>query len=220
MKPTIRDATIADAPAISELICRVAQETIFADGPEEGCRYFLAMNTPAAVAGKMSGHAYRYYVAELPDRIVGLAAILNNAHLYHLCIDTNVKGTGVGRSLLEHVRDECLRRVAACLRDTVRRPADLVARYGGEEFVCLLPETSLDGALQVARQLGASVAGLGIEHAHSDAAAVVTVSLGVCTGAGAAGGDVGALLRGADAQLYQAKSLGRHRCCGAELALA
>jgi GNAT superfamily N-acetyltransferase len=134
MKPTIRDATIADAPAISELICRVAQETIFADGPEEGCRYFLAMNTPAAVAGKMSGHAYRYYVAELPDRIVGLAAILNNAHLYHLCIDTNVKGTGVGRRLLEHVRDECLRRGNPG-RFTVDSTLDAIKFYERFDFV-------------------------------------------------------------------------------------
>jgi ribosomal protein S18 acetylase RimI-like enzyme len=106
---TIRAATIADAPAISELVSRVAQETIFADGPDEGRRYFLAMNTPAAIAGKMGSDAYRYYVAELSGRIVGITAMLNNAHLYHLCVDTSVKRNGIGRTLWEHARDICLR---------------------------------------------------------------------------------------------------------------
>jgi diguanylate cyclase (GGDEF)-like protein len=113
--------------------------------------------------------------------------------------------------------DDCLRRVAACLRQGLKRPGDLLARYGGEEFVCLLPETPLQGALDFARQLGQSVAALGIEHADSPAAACVTVSLGVCTQAASASGTAQALLREADAQLYIAKSGGRNQARGAEL---
>ena len=117
--------------------------------------------------------------------------------------------------------DDCLRSVAACLKACIKRPGDLVARYGGEEFVCLLPDTDLAGAMVVARHLGAAVHALQIAHADSAAAAVVTVSLGVCCqssrpvrqAAGAA-----ALLRQADSQLYLAKSSGRHQACGAELA--
>ena len=117
--------------------------------------------------------------------------------------------------------DDCLRSVAACLKACIKRPGDLVARYGGEEFVCLLPDTDLAGAMVVARHLGAAVHALQIAHADSAAAAVVTVSLGVCCQssrpvlqtAGAA-----ALLRQADSQLYLAKSSGRHQACGAELA--
>ena len=37
--------------------------------------------------------------------------------------------------------DDCLREIAATLKESLRRPADLVARYGGEEFVCILPDT-------------------------------------------------------------------------------
>jgi len=50
--------------------------------------------------------------------------------------------------------DDCLRRLAACLRDSLKRPADLVARYGGEEFVRLLPETPLAGALALVSTAG------------------------------------------------------------------
>ena len=118
--------------------------------------------------------------------------------------------------------DDCLRRVAACLKSGVRRPADLVARYGGEEFVCLLPDTDLPGALMVARQLGAAVHALQIEHADSAAAGVITVSLGACcqpgrAAAGAVARSAAALMRGADAQLYRGKLSGRHQTCGAEL---
>jgi diguanylate cyclase (GGDEF)-like protein len=115
------------------------------------------------------------------------------------------------------VGDDCLRRVAAALRAGLRRPGDLLARYGGEEFVCLLPETPLDGALALAQHLGAQVAALGIEHAHSDAAPHVTVSLGACTAAASTALRPEALLREADAQLYLAKTGGRNRSCGAAL---
>ena len=113
--------------------------------------------------------------------------------------------------------DDCLRRVATALKLGLRRPCDLVARYGGEEFVCLLPDTTLPGAMQLAQQLGAAVHALQIEHGDSAVSAVVTASLGVCTQPGGVPGSAAALLREADAQLYRAKSEGRHRTCGAEL---
>ncbi len=113
--------------------------------------------------------------------------------------------------------DDCLRRVAAALRQALKRPADVLARYGGEEFVCLLPDTPLEGAMAVAQQLGDAVAALAIAHADSSAAPVVTVSLGVCSKPPQASGSAAALLRCADAQLYAAKSQGRRRACGALL---
>jgi diguanylate cyclase (GGDEF)-like protein len=113
--------------------------------------------------------------------------------------------------------DECLRRVAATLKLGLKRPADLVARYGGEEFVCLLPDTGLAGALQVARQLSRDVIAQQIEHATSSVAPVLTVSLGVCSKGEDAAGSATELLRQADAQLYAAKAAGRNQACGAGL---
>ena len=115
--------------------------------------------------------------------------------------------------------DECLRRVAASLRQGLKRPGDLVARYGGEEFVCLLPETPLDGALAFAQLLGQGVQELAIDHARSEVAAQVTVSLGVCTRSKAATGTAAELVRQANAQLYAAKSGGRNRARGAALSV-
>jgi diguanylate cyclase (GGDEF)-like protein len=105
--------------------------------------------------------------------------------------------------------------VASVLRAGVRRPADLVARYGGEEFVCLLPDTDLDGAMQVAEALREQVLAARIEHARSGVAPVVSVSLGACSVIPTVHGDPASLLRAADGQLYEAKAGGRNRACGA-----
>ena len=105
--------------------------------------------------------------------------------------------------------DDCLRRVALTLKASLRRPADLVARYGGEEFACILPETSFDDAMQMARDLEANVRLLAIPHEHSNTEGMVTISLGVAGRSASAIGDKDSLLALADAQLYQAKHAGR-----------
>jgi diguanylate cyclase (GGDEF)-like protein len=113
--------------------------------------------------------------------------------------------------------DDCLRQVARALDSGLKRPADLLARYGGEEFVCLLPDTDLPGAKQLAEQLGARVAGLQIEHANSTVAGFVTVSLGVCCKPAGMQGSAAELLRQADGQLYLAKQRGRNQSSAAQL---
>jgi diguanylate cyclase (GGDEF)-like protein len=109
--------------------------------------------------------------------------------------------------------DDCLRRIAAVLRDGLRRPADMLARYGGEEFVCLLPETAADGAMTVARELERRVRAMGLPHARSDVAEVVTISLGVAGQTAAPGAAAAGLMAEADTRLYLAKSTGRGRAC-------
>ena len=75
------------------------------------------------------------------------------------------------------VGDECLKAVARTLKDTLRRPADLVARYGGEEFAVILPDTEITGALQVAEAMRSAVEGLNITHRYSKGGSVVTISI-------------------------------------------
>lgn len=120
--------------------------------------------------------------------------------------------------------DDCLCQIATALQAGLNRSADLLARYGGEEFVCLLPETDLAGALDVAERLRQQVLELRIPHASSSAAEIVTVSLGVCTRPSSQNAanesddkTIDALLRQADAQLYLAKQRGRNQLCGINL---
>jgi diguanylate cyclase (GGDEF)-like protein len=112
------------------------------------------------------------------------------------------------------VGDDCLRAIALALKASLRRPADLVARYGGEEFACILPDTGFEDAMVIATELERNVRAKNIPHANSDAAKMVTISLGVagCDGQNAC--DVSVILAQADAQLYKAKHEGRGRACG------
>lgn len=106
--------------------------------------------------------------------------------------------------------DDCLKQVAHTLQATVHRPADLVCRYGGEEFVMILPDTTAEGALAVAEKMLHTVAGLNIEHQTSDAAGVVTLSIGVATASPAEDIQMENLIETADQMLYRAKKRGRN----------
>ncbi len=106
--------------------------------------------------------------------------------------------------------DDCLRRVAECLATQVRRPPDLVARYGGEEFVCVLPDTDLDGARQVAQSILEAIKGLTLPHAASPTAEVVTLSLGGTAMVPHPNASPRDLIERADALLYSIKQKGRN----------
>ncbi len=64
-----------------------------------------------------------------------------------------------------HLRgDAALAEVAKALGSSFTRAGDLVARYGGEEFAALLPNTQLEGALELAEQARARVEARAIQH--------------------------------------------------------
>lgn len=111
--------------------------------------------------------------------------------------------------------DDCLKRVAVALRDTLKRPADIVARYGGEEFAAVLPGTDLDGAIIVAEAMRLNVEALGISYNKSaylsKVSAVVTISLGVASIIPSDDFSPGKLISMADNALYKAKEEGRNR---------
>ncbi len=110
--------------------------------------------------------------------------------------------------------DVCLQAVARAVGGVVKRRTDFLARYGGEELVALLPNTDGPGAMLVAQRVNAAVLAMAVPHAQSDAAAVVTLSVGVASAVPALTDDALAgadLLSVADAALYQAKHQGRDR---------
>jgi diguanylate cyclase (GGDEF)-like protein len=107
--------------------------------------------------------------------------------------------------------DECLRRIAATLRETIHRAGDVVARYGGEEFVVLLPATAQHQAVVNGERLRRAVAEAGLEHSASNVAQIVTISVGVATVTPTAESQPEELVRIADEALYRAKRDGRNR---------
>ena len=106
--------------------------------------------------------------------------------------------------------DRVLKEVATCLRQSLKRPTDILARYGGEEFAAILPATDRQGAQFLAQAMKANVEALLIKHEYSSAAQHVTVSIGISVSKPNASIDHGELFEEADQALYQAKALGRN----------
>jgi len=107
--------------------------------------------------------------------------------------------------------DQCLCAIAKVLRQTIKRPADLVARYGGEEFAIILPNTPLAGACQVAETIQQRVLALNIPHASSEISPYITVSFGVASVIPVLTLLPDQLVAVADQALYRAKSQGRNQ---------
>ena len=105
--------------------------------------------------------------------------------------------------------DVCLQKVANIIKETVKRPADLVARYGGEEFAVVLPHTDAAGAVHVAEEIRTRVKTLKIEHTGSKCSQYITLSLGVATLVPTQQLSTATLIALADQALYQAKAAGR-----------
>ncbi len=107
--------------------------------------------------------------------------------------------------------DDCLKKVAACLRKNVRRAGDLVARYGGEEFVVVLPNTDLAGGREVAEIMHRTVRDMKLRHKGAHGRDYLTISAGVASGIPVRGRKPAELLEKADQALYRAKRAGRDR---------
>jgi diguanylate cyclase (GGDEF)-like protein len=109
--------------------------------------------------------------------------------------------------------DLCLRQVAGAMKRSATRPQDLLARYGGEEFILLLPQEGVAGAEVVAQRILDEVEKLALPHAASPTCGRVSLSMGIASVTPPLDGDADALMRSADALLYQAKQSGRNRYC-------
>jgi diguanylate cyclase (GGDEF)-like protein len=103
--------------------------------------------------------------------------------------------------------DTVLRAVARVIMAGVR-DVDVAARFGGEEFAVMLPETSPEAAADVAERLRASVERIELPWAGDVIGVRVSIGVSSCP---ACVRDPRALVRSADAALYQAKTTGRNR---------
>jgi diguanylate cyclase (GGDEF)-like protein len=107
--------------------------------------------------------------------------------------------------------DACLKAVAEAIGQCLRRPVDLVARLGGEEFAVVMPDIDADAAMAASERIRRAVQMLGVSHAASLGAPVVTVSVGVASSPPSSPLSMEALLGRADDALYRAKTEGRNR---------
>jgi diguanylate cyclase (GGDEF)-like protein len=103
--------------------------------------------------------------------------------------------------------DEVLRKVGEVLAASVRQ-VDLAARYGGEEFAVIVPETDLDGAIDLAERLRKALESEQIELQNGTRVSV-TASLGAAVKGDLPGGEK--LVAAADERLYEAKRAGKNQ---------
>ena len=108
-----------------------------------------------------------------------------------------------GHQCGDYILKSVCSRVASIIRNV-----DMFARYGGEEFCCILPETELEGAMQVAERFRQAIEEQ--ENKFNDLNVKVTISLGVAE----LREEISSpemMMKKADDALYRAKNEGRNR---------
>ncbi len=103
--------------------------------------------------------------------------------------------------------DMVLKNVAARIITVVRK-TDSLGRYGGEEFCCILPETGLDEAMEVAERYREMI--FDMDSPYNEQIVRISISLGVA-GLTKAMNSGQELFGRADEALYEAKRMGRNR---------
>jgi diguanylate cyclase (GGDEF)-like protein len=106
-----------------------------------------------------------------------------------------------------HAGDNLIRQVAGVMRERVRA-TDIVARLSGDEFAILMPQTDVEGAMQLGEDLRAQVAD---SVQPTSEAPPATISVGITMFGGEKGIDSEAVLVAADQAMYRAKEGGRNQ---------
>jgi diguanylate cyclase (GGDEF)-like protein len=178
--------------------------------------YFVQLvNNEHALRQKAEKEARHDFLTGLPNRQAYQEKILQEAerskrygrNLSVLMVDIdNFKQ--VNDRLGHDCGDLVLQKVAGQLAQNLRN-VDFVARIGGEEFIVVLPETDLNGALEVGERLRCAVKNNSIETAQGSLS--VTVSVGVGSGVITGINDHKQMIQDADHALYVAKRGGKDR---------
>ena len=104
----IRTAVKADAGAIARLVSTLAEKYIVGEFSDQGRDTLLRSMQPDMIASYIDS-GYRYHVAATANgEIVGVVALRDNKHLYHLVVAEACQRQGIGRSLWETAMAEAL----------------------------------------------------------------------------------------------------------------
>ena len=105
--------------------------------------------------------------------------------------------------------DECLLKVAGCIRHSIRAGSDIACRFGGEEFAVLTVGEDESHPVLLAERIRSVLATVAMQHAGSSIADSVTLSVGIAGGGRHV--PLETLYAQADLALYRAKRAGRNR---------
>ena len=173
----------------------------------DSLRHRLDHSLEMAVTDPLTGLHNRRYMAGQLEPLVDNAG-KGGASAAVLILDVDHFKT-INDTFGHDAGDEVLVEFAVRLATNVRAVA-LPCRFGGEEFVVVMPETGVADAEAIADRIRAQVAGTPFMVMDGRESLNVTISIGVAVTAGV-GDTVEALLKRADAALYEAKQSGRNR---------
>jgi diguanylate cyclase (GGDEF)-like protein len=106
--------------------------------------------------------------------------------------------------------DMLLAAVAKIFTESARRPSDIAARLGGEEFGLLLPDATLENAMNMAEKIRRQVGALQIPTHNGRAMTSATISIGVVSIVPGEHDILKNFIAKADEYLYVAKASGRN----------
>lgn len=173
-----------------------------------------------------SVQAAQEYFEEIAIRD-GLTSLYNHRHFYDRLEEefSRAERYGVPLSLVffdiddfkrindryGHTRgDHVLKKIGQLLK-SVARESDIPARYGGEEFAVILPNTSEEGAFDVANRIHSVVRQHKFENLPDEQ---ITISTGVSTFINKNFSSFNELVQIADAGMYHVKKNGKDRVAG------
>jgi len=107
--------------------------------------------------------------------------------------------------------DACLKKIAETINTVYRRSDELCIRYGGEEFLILCRKCDIEALLKRTDEFHKAITALNIPHGASEAAAIVSVSVGIAQITAEKDAKPEDLIHKADMAMYQAKSAGRNQ---------
>ncbi|MBV9512247.1 MAG: PleD family two-component system response regulator [Caulobacteraceae bacterium] len=167
----------------------------------------LDQSLELAVTDQLTGLHNRRYMAGQLGALVARAAKGGEA-VGALLIDVD-HFKKINDNFGHDVGDEVLQEFAVRLASNVRA-VDLPCRYGGEEFGVIMPETGLAAAERIAERIRLHVAGSPFRVCGGKEILTVTISVGVAASMGE-DDTPEALLKRADAGVYEAKAAGRNK---------
>jgi len=139
-------------------------------------------------------------LAERTSRTLGIIMM----DIDHFKIFNDTYGHDAGDTLLKEFGRFLLNNI---------REYDIACRYGGEEFICILPETTLEKALERAEELRINLMSFKVEHLGRPLG-MVTISAGVAIYP-THGTTEATIVKAADEALYRAKENGRNQVVAA-----
>ncbi len=107
--------------------------------------------------------------------------------------------------------DNCLKKIANCLKSVFGNKYGIVGRFGGEEFVCFIKELEYSEVVERSELLRSSIEKLSINYVWNNEVYPVTISIGGVYGCKSDFNSTRDMYIIADEELYKAKNEGRNK---------